>query len=199
MGDAAASVAMETRAELGNLLATSLSGAGPRPRAPHGQLGGQPLPSESPLSRPSGSGSSSARPPLPAPTPSASALEERMAAAARLVVAAVLVAGAAAGQLLAEAANGTDATAAPGEKSRKEGGGFGASSGLGPPALRRALYVFAGLCVIAALYYLGGRFLRKRKPPRKKYGLLSNSEDNVEMASLESDEDTLFESRNMRR
>ncbi|KAJ6655182.1 hypothetical protein lerEdw1_005660 [Lerista edwardsae] len=85
------------------------------------------------------------------------------------------------------------------KKKQKDSDGFVASSGLGPPALRRALYVFAGLCVIAALYYLGGRFLRKRKPPRKKYGLLSNSEDNVEMASLESDEDTLFESRNMRR
>ncbi|KAM3852549.1 protein FAM174C isoform 2-T2 [Vipera latastei] len=72
-------------------------------------------------------------------------------------------------------------------------------SGLGLPALHRALYVVAGLAGIGLLYYLGGRTFRTRKPPRKKYGLLSNSEDPMEMASLESDEDTVFEIRNLRR
>ncbi|XP_063146931.1 protein FAM174C [Candoia aspera] len=72
-------------------------------------------------------------------------------------------------------------------------------SGLGLPALHRALYVVAGLAGIGLLYYLGGRTLRTRKPPRKKYGLLPNSEDPMEMASLESDEDTVFETRNLRR
>ncbi|XP_026554874.1 uncharacterized membrane protein C19orf24 homolog [Pseudonaja textilis] len=72
-------------------------------------------------------------------------------------------------------------------------------SGLGLPALHRALYVLAGLAGIGFLYYLGGRTFRARKPPRKKYGLLSNSEDPMEMASLESDEDTVFEIRNLRR
>lgn len=83
-------------------------------------------------------------------------------ASVRLLVTVVLLA-AMAGLLLAEAANGTDSTSAPapadGEK-KQDNDGLGASLGLGPPALRRALYVFAGLCVIAALYYLGGRFLR---------------------------------------
>lgn len=117
--------------------------------------------------------------------------------AVRAALVAVLTAGAE-GLLLRDAANGTAAPTAA-DRSPKDSDHLGASSGLGPPALRRALYVFAGLCVIAALYYLGGRFLRKRKPPRKKYGLLSNSEDNMELASLDSDEDTLFESKNMRR
>ncbi|XP_062815688.1 protein FAM174C [Anolis carolinensis] len=66
-------------------------------------------------------------------------------------------------------------------------------------ALHRALYVIAVLAGIGLLYYLGGRALRTRKPPRKKYGLLPNAEDPMEMASLESDEDTVFESRNLRR
>ncbi|XP_058019507.1 protein FAM174C [Ahaetulla prasina] len=72
-------------------------------------------------------------------------------------------------------------------------------SGLGLPALHRALYVLAGLAGIGLIYYLGGCTFRTRKPPRKKYGLLSNSEDPMEMASLESDEDTVFEIRNLRR
>ncbi|XP_070601417.1 protein FAM174C [Erythrolamprus reginae] len=73
-------------------------------------------------------------------------------------------------------------------------------SGFDQLALHRALYVVAGLAGIGLLYYLGGRKFRTRKPPRKKYGLLkSNSEDPMEMASLESDEDTVFEIRNLRR
>ncbi|XP_063003015.1 protein FAM174C [Elgaria multicarinata webbii] len=72
-------------------------------------------------------------------------------------------------------------------------------SGFGLPALHRALYVLAGVAGIGLLYYLGGRALRTRKPPRKKYGLLSNSDDHMEMGSVESDEDTVFETRRLRR
>ncbi|KAH0625803.1 hypothetical protein JD844_034073 [Phrynosoma platyrhinos] len=79
--------------------------------------------------------------------------------------------------------------------------GFSSPSSLGVSlsALHRALYVMAVMAAIGLLYYLGGRALRTRKPPRKKYGLLSNSEDPMEMASLESDEDTVFETKNLRR
>ncbi|XP_078235190.1 protein FAM174C isoform X1 [Pogona vitticeps] len=72
-------------------------------------------------------------------------------------------------------------------------------SGLGLPALHRALYVVLGIGGLGLLYYLGGRAFRTKKPPRKKYGLLSNSEDPMEMGSLESDEETVFETRNLRR
>ena len=40
---------------------------------------------------------------------------------------------------------------------------------------------------------------RVKKPQRKKYGLLSSYDEHVEMASLDSDEDTVFETRNLRR
>ncbi|XP_044311910.1 protein FAM174C [Varanus komodoensis] len=76
---------------------------------------------------------------------------------------------------------------------------FAAPSGLGLPALHRALYVIAGVAGLGLVYYLGRHALRTRKPPRKKYGLLSNSDDHMEMGSLESDEDTVFETRNLRR
>ncbi|KAL8177800.1 UNVERIFIED_CONTAM: hypothetical protein K2H54_019667 [Gekko kuhli] len=89
---------------------------------------------------------------------------------------------------------GAATTAPPGSSSSSSG-----LFGLGLPALRRAFFVFVAIAALALLYYLGGRVFRTRKPARKKYGLLSNSEDNMEMASLESDEDTLFETRNLRR
>uniref|UniRef100_U3IFF9 Family with sequence similarity 174 member C n=1 Tax=Anas platyrhynchos platyrhynchos TaxID=8840 RepID=U3IFF9_ANAPP len=84
--------------------------------------------------------------------------------------------------------------------------------GLGLPVLKRALYVLSALSALAALYFLlravrsrpkGPRELktnfRLKKPQRKKYGLLSNYDENIEMASLDSDEDTVFETRNLRR
>lgn len=37
-----------------------------------------------------------------------------------------------------------------------------------------------------------------KKPQRRRYGLLANTEDPTEMASLDSDEETVFESRNLR-
>ncbi|XP_060089135.1 protein FAM174C [Heteronotia binoei] len=131
--------------------------------------------------------------------------------AARLVLVAALLRAAAAAET---AANGTAAPAATPSGSGGHGQGMGPATatptlpgapsasglfGLGLPALRRALFVFLALAALGLLYYLGGRVFRARKPARKKYGLLSNSEDNMEMASLESDEDTLFETRNLRR
>lgn len=39
----------------------------------------------------------------------------------------------------------------------------------------------------------------KKKPQRKKYGLLSDYDENMELGSMESDEEKIFESRNIRR
>ncbi|XP_048354299.1 protein FAM174C [Sphaerodactylus townsendi] len=140
-----------------------------------------------------------------------------MAASRVVFMAAWLGATAAAEAAAAAAANGTASvapvTVPPGRGGHSQGIASGPSTvatpsgssppsglfGLGLPALQRAFYVFLALAALALLYYLGGRVWRTRKPARKKYGLLSNSEDNVEMASLESDEDTLFETRNLRR
>ncbi|XP_047907938.2 protein FAM174C isoform X1 [Anser cygnoides] len=90
--------------------------------------------------------------------------------------------------------------------------GPGPLPGLGLPVLKRALYVLSALSALAAFYFLlravrsrseGPRELktnfRLKKPQRKKYGLLSNYDENIEMASLDSDEETVFETRNLRR
>ncbi|XP_034976729.1 protein FAM174C isoform X2 [Zootoca vivipara] len=123
-----------------------------------------------------------------------------MAAAARLIwMAAALLTLTAAGNKTSPAGDTAATEAAPTETSRSSSSSSSGLLGLHMPALHRALYVIAGMAGIGLLYYLGGRALRTRKPPRKKYGLLSNSEDPMEMASLESDEDTLFETRNLRR
>ncbi|XP_032938362.1 protein FAM174C isoform X2 [Catharus ustulatus] len=72
------------------------------------------------------------------------------------------------------------------------------SLGSGLPVLRRAIYVLSALSALAALYFVLRAF-RLKKPQRKKYGLLSSQDDNIELGSLDSDEDTVFESRNLRR
>ncbi|KAF3690539.1 putative membrane protein C19orf24 Precursor [Channa argus] len=66
--------------------------------------------------------------------------------------------------------------------------------------IQRALYVLIGITVIGVLYFLI-RAVRLKKPAqRKKYGLLSNYDDSVEMEAVESDEDdTLYEARSLRR
>ncbi|XP_031612084.1 protein FAM174C [Oreochromis aureus] len=66
--------------------------------------------------------------------------------------------------------------------------------------IQRALYVLVGITIIGVLYFLI-RAVRLKKPThRKKYGLLSNEDDAVEMDAVESDEDdTLYESRSLRR
>ncbi|XP_045399541.1 protein FAM174C [Lemur catta] len=69
----------------------------------------------------------------------------------------------------------------------------------GPPGspLLRSFYVLTGLCGLAALYFLIRAF-RLKKPQRRRYGLLANTEDPTEMASMDSDEETVFETRNLR-
>ncbi|XP_068958112.1 protein FAM174C isoform X1 [Petaurus breviceps papuanus] len=91
--------------------------------------------------------------------------------------------------------------------------------------VKRSFYVLTGFCGLVALYFLirafrnscpslklsskllpPGSFFRSllssiiriKKPQRKKYGLLSNTDDPMEMASVESDEETVFETRNLR-
>ncbi|KAM7026021.1 protein FAM174C [Acridotheres tristis] len=87
------------------------------------------------------------------------------------------------------------------------------SLGSGLPVLRRAVYVLSALSALAALYFVLRAFrprsegtrnepkthCRLKKPQRKKYGLLSSQDDNIELGSLDSDEDTVFETRNLRR
>ncbi|XP_010842876.1 PREDICTED: uncharacterized membrane protein C19orf24 homolog [Bison bison bison] len=70
---------------------------------------------------------------------------------------------------------------------------------LGSPGspLLRSLYVVTGLIVLAALYFLIRAF-RLKKPQRRRYGLLANTEDPTEMTSIDSDEETVFETRNLR-
>ncbi|XP_029939816.1 protein FAM174C [Salarias fasciatus] len=66
--------------------------------------------------------------------------------------------------------------------------------------IQRALYVLIGFTMIGVLYFLV-RAVRLKKPVhRKKYGLLAEYEDSVEMDAMESDEDdTLYEARSLRR
>uniref|UniRef100_A0A2K5I1P4 Uncharacterized protein n=1 Tax=Colobus angolensis palliatus TaxID=336983 RepID=A0A2K5I1P4_COLAP len=76
------------------------------------------------------------------------------------------------------------------------------STHAGPPvspgsAVKRSFYVILGFCGLAVLYFLIRAF-RLKKPQRRRYGLLANTEDPTEMASLDSDEETVFESRNLR-
>ncbi|KAM8745481.1 protein FAM174C [Acanthopagrus schlegelii] len=67
--------------------------------------------------------------------------------------------------------------------------------------IQRALYVLIGVTMIGVLYFLI-RAVRLKRPSqkKKKYGLLSNYDDSVEMDGVESDEDdTLYEARSLRR
>ncbi|XP_030365614.1 protein FAM174C [Strigops habroptila] len=114
------------------------------------------------------------------------------------------------GATRAAAGNGTQPSPSAGPR-RPPGSGLLPGSGL--PVLKRAVYVLSALSALAALYFLlrafrprseGPRNERKthfrlKKPQRKKYGLLSNYDENMEVASLDSDEDTVFEMRNLRR
>ncbi|XP_018544596.1 protein FAM174C [Lates calcarifer] len=105
------------------------------------------------------------------------------------------------------------ATAAPrpavtnssGVNSTHGGGGSGnwgreMFNGVGSSMMQRGLYVLIGFTLIGVLYFLI-RAVRLKKPAhKKKYGLLSNYDDSVEMEAVESDEDdTLYEARSLRR
>ncbi|XP_036745819.2 protein FAM174C isoform X2 [Manis pentadactyla] len=65
----------------------------------------------------------------------------------------------------------------------------------GSPLLR-SFYVLMGLVGLSLLYFLIRAF--RLKKPQRRYGLLANTEDPAEMASLDSDEGTVFETRNLR-
>ncbi|XP_006898066.1 PREDICTED: elastin-like [Elephantulus edwardii] len=72
------------------------------------------------------------------------------------------------------------------------------SPGSAGASLLRSFYVLTGFSGLAALYFLIRAF-RLKKPQRRRYGLLANSEDTAEMASVDSDEETtVFESRDLR-
>lgn len=66
--------------------------------------------------------------------------------------------------------------------------------------IQRALYVLIGITLTGLLYFLI-RAVRLKKPvPKKKYGLLSDYDDSVEMDGGDSEEDnTLYEARGLRR
>ncbi|ERE72447.1 ephrin-A2-like protein [Cricetulus griseus] len=63
--------------------------------------------------------------------------------------------------------------------------------------LLRLFYVITGLSGLISLYFLIRAF-RLKKPQRRRYGLLTNTEEQEEMASLDSEEETVFETRNLR-
>uniref|UniRef100_A0A8C5LW87 Family with sequence similarity 174 member C n=1 Tax=Leptobrachium leishanense TaxID=445787 RepID=A0A8C5LW87_9ANUR len=66
--------------------------------------------------------------------------------------------------------------------------------------MQRAFYVLIGVSVLAVLYFVIRTMRLKKKPIKKKYGLLSNyDENNMEMGSMDSDEDQIYEARSMRR
>ncbi|XP_012585201.1 PREDICTED: uncharacterized membrane protein C19orf24 homolog [Condylura cristata] len=70
------------------------------------------------------------------------------------------------------------------------------STHLWPPGspLLRSFYVLLGFSGLAVLYFLIRAF--RLKKPQKRYGLLANSEDAVDMDSGE--EETVFETRTLR-
>ncbi|XP_020514834.1 protein FAM174C [Labrus bergylta] len=89
--------------------------------------------------------------------------------------------------------------------STESGGGRGGPRGLNglnvdSSMIQRALYVLIGITMIGVLYFLIRAVRLKRPAQRKKYGLLSNYDDSVEMDGMESEEDdTLYEARSLRR
>ncbi|KAM3876299.1 protein FAM174C [Diretmus argenteus] len=84
--------------------------------------------------------------------------------------------------------------------STKPGGRQGTSLPVDGPMMQRALYVLIGITAVGVLYFLV-RAVRLKKPSqKKKYGLLANYDDSVEMEALDSDEDeTVYEARSLRR
>lgn len=64
-------------------------------------------------------------------------------------------------------------------------------------AVLRLFYVVTGLCGLVSLYFLIRAF-RLKKPQRRRYGLLTNTEEREETASQDSEEETVFETRNLR-
>lgn len=78
----------------------------------------------------------------------------------------------------------------------------GAGLSLDGDMIQRALYVLIGITAIGVLYFLVRAVrLKKSTVQRRKYGLLTNYDDTMEMAHLESDEEdnTVYEARSLRR
>ncbi|XP_053558770.1 protein FAM174C [Bombina bombina] len=71
--------------------------------------------------------------------------------------------------------------------------------GINLDMLQRAFYVLIGVSVLAVFYFIIRTVRLNKKPQRKKYGLLSDYDENMEMGSVESDEEKIFEARNIRR
>ncbi|XP_075707171.1 protein FAM174C [Rhinoderma darwinii] len=65
--------------------------------------------------------------------------------------------------------------------------------------MQRAMYVVIGISVLAVFYFVIRTCSLKKKPQRKKYGLLSDYDETMEMGSMDSDEEKIFESRSIRR
>ncbi|XP_059197805.1 protein FAM174C [Centropristis striata] len=86
---------------------------------------------------------------------------------------------------------------------QSSGAGRGMFNGLNVDSsmIQRALYVLIGITMIGVLYFLIRAVRLKRPSHKKKYGLLSNYDDQVEMMEAgDSDEDdTLYEARSLRR
>uniref|UniRef100_G3PK65 Si:ch211-262i1.6 n=1 Tax=Gasterosteus aculeatus TaxID=69293 RepID=G3PK65_GASAC len=99
----------------------------------------------------------------------------------------------------AVAATNVQPNSSGGNSTNSRGGmldGLGADSSM----IQRALYVLIGITAIGVLYFLIRAVRLKRPTHKKKYGLLSNYDDSVEMEAVESDEDdTLYEARGLRR
>uniref|UniRef100_A0A8C5CIW8 Uncharacterized protein n=2 Tax=Gadus morhua TaxID=8049 RepID=A0A8C5CIW8_GADMO len=120
----------------------------------------------------------------------------------------------AAGLLLVSMATGLEVTTHPAGSFPAPGTNSTNSSAVPPPhrgpppprglnvdnmVVQRALYVLIGFTMLG-VFYLLVRAVRTKRPLQKKYGLLQNAEDGVELDALESDEDdTLYEARSLRR
>ncbi|KAM4706806.1 protein FAM174C [Discoglossus pictus] len=100
---------------------------------------------------------------------------------------------------LVESGNVTNTTATPHMTQTTKVTMKGTLLGLDSEMLRRAFYVLIGISVLTVLYFIIRAVRLKKKPQKKKYGLLSDYDDNMEMGSLESDEEKIFEARNIRR
>ncbi|XP_010778772.1 protein FAM174C [Notothenia coriiceps] len=91
---------------------------------------------------------------------------------------------------------GGNSTHSGGKKHRGEG----LFNGLDSSMIQRALYVLIGITIIGVIYFVIRAVRLKRPAHKKKYGLLSNYDESVEMEAVESEEDdTLYEARSLRR
>uniref|UniRef100_A0A8C4TK29 Family with sequence similarity 174 member C n=1 Tax=Erpetoichthys calabaricus TaxID=27687 RepID=A0A8C4TK29_ERPCA len=92
----------------------------------------------------------------------------------------------------------TNATTSSHLRNETSGGHSIKGLGIDRSMVNRALYVLIGFSTIGVFYFVI-RAVRLNKAPKKKYGLLS-SDDNMELAALDSDDDdTVYEAKSLRR